>query len=153
MSKSCARQTCQRMGPSARSALLRHRCFSRPLERVVTDIAANLPFAKAMDKRVAHHGTRRVQVPSRSPAKSKNGLANTAAMSAFYHAGEYLAAKRVIGVDKAAAGARLDTPETRLQFTSCAIEVILSGSVSGTRNRGGLPGHDTAWSPALAPTS
>jgi hypothetical protein len=52
-------------------------------------------------------------------------------LSAFYHAGEFLAAaERAIGVDEAVAGARLDTRETRLQPTSCANEVILTLAAS-----------------------
>ena len=39
-----------------RSANIHHRGTSRPLQRVVTDFAADAPFAQAMDKLVEHYG-------------------------------------------------------------------------------------------------
>lgn len=39
-----------------RSANIRHRGASRPLQRVVTDFAADVPFGQAMDKLVEHYG-------------------------------------------------------------------------------------------------
>lgn len=38
------------------SAQVQHRGCSRPLQRVVTDFAADVPFARAMDKVVEHYG-------------------------------------------------------------------------------------------------
>lgn len=46
----------KRLRPFARSAGVRARSCSRLLQRVVTDLAADLPFAKAMDKLVEHYG-------------------------------------------------------------------------------------------------
>ena len=37
-------------------AKVHHRGVSRPLQRVVTDFAADVPFARAMDKLVEHYG-------------------------------------------------------------------------------------------------
>lgn len=39
-----------------RSAKVHHQGCSRPLQRVVTDFAADVPFAQAMDKLVEHYG-------------------------------------------------------------------------------------------------
>ena len=38
------------------SAQVSNRCCSRPLQRVITDFAAEQPFAQAMDKIVEHYG-------------------------------------------------------------------------------------------------
>ena len=46
----------KRLRPFARSAGVRARGCSRLLQRVVTDFAADLPFAKAIDKLVEHYG-------------------------------------------------------------------------------------------------
>jgi len=46
----------QRIRPFASRAKVRHRGCSRPLQRVVTDLAADVPFAQAIDKLVEHHG-------------------------------------------------------------------------------------------------
>lgn len=46
----------QRVRPFACSARIRHRGCSRPLQRAVTDFAADLPCAQAMDKLVEHYG-------------------------------------------------------------------------------------------------
>lgn len=45
-----------RLRPFATSAKVRHRCCSRPLQRVVTDFGADVPFAQVMDKLVEHYG-------------------------------------------------------------------------------------------------
>lgn len=45
-----------RLRPFARSAHVHHRGVSRPLQRVVTDFAADVSFAQAMDKVVEHYG-------------------------------------------------------------------------------------------------
>ena len=50
------RHASKRLRPFARSAGVRARGCSRLLQRVVTDFAADLPFAKAMDKLVEHYG-------------------------------------------------------------------------------------------------
>ncbi|TXD14897.1 hypothetical protein [Extensimonas vulgaris] len=50
------RHATKRLRPFARSAGVRARGCSRLLQRVVTDFAADPPFAKAMDKLVEHYG-------------------------------------------------------------------------------------------------
>jgi hypothetical protein len=50
------RQDTRRLRPFARSAGVKARGCSRLLQRVVTDFAADVPFAKAMDKLVEHYG-------------------------------------------------------------------------------------------------
>lgn len=44
------------MRPFVAGARVHHRGVSRPLQRVVTDFAADAPFARAMDKLVEHYG-------------------------------------------------------------------------------------------------
>jgi len=46
----------KRLRPFARSAGVKARGCSRLLQRVITDFAADVPFAKAMDKLVEHYG-------------------------------------------------------------------------------------------------
>jgi hypothetical protein len=46
----------QRIRPFIEGAKVHHRGVSRPLQRVVTDFAADVPFAQAMDKLVEHYG-------------------------------------------------------------------------------------------------
>ena len=46
----------RRIRPFARSADVSQRGCSRPLQRVVTDFGADLPFAQVMDKLVEHYG-------------------------------------------------------------------------------------------------
>ena len=46
----------KRVRPFVQSAGIRHRSCSRPLQRVVTDFAADVPFAQAMDKLIEHYG-------------------------------------------------------------------------------------------------
>lgn len=46
----------KRLRPFASSAGVRARSCSRALQRAVTDLAADVPFAKAMDKLVEHYG-------------------------------------------------------------------------------------------------
>ena len=46
----------RRIRPFAEGAKVHHRGVSRPLQRVVTDFAADVPFAQAMDKLVEHYG-------------------------------------------------------------------------------------------------
>ena len=50
------RSASKRLRPFARSAGVKARGCSRLLQRVLTDLAADLPFAKAMDKLVEHYG-------------------------------------------------------------------------------------------------
>lgn len=50
------REGSKRIRPFAQSAQVRHRGCSRPLQRVVTDFGADLPFAQTMDKLVEHYG-------------------------------------------------------------------------------------------------
>lgn len=45
-----------RLRPFVQSARVHHRGCSRPLQRAVTDFAADVPFAQAMDKLVEHYG-------------------------------------------------------------------------------------------------
>ncbi len=56
MSEPQYRSGSKRVRPFARSAQVKARGCSRLLQRVVTDFAADLPFAKAMDKLVEHYG-------------------------------------------------------------------------------------------------
>ena len=46
----------QRIRPFVEGAKVHHRGVSRALQRVVTDFAADIPFAQAMDKLVEHYG-------------------------------------------------------------------------------------------------
>ncbi len=46
----------RRLRPFVAGARVHHRGVSRPLQRVVTDFAADVPFARAMDKLVEHYG-------------------------------------------------------------------------------------------------
>ena len=46
----------QRIRPFVQSANIHHRGTSRPLQRVVTDFAADVSFAQTMDKLVEHYG-------------------------------------------------------------------------------------------------
>lgn len=46
----------ERIRPFANRAKVRHRGVSRPLQRVVTDFAADVSFGQAMDKLVEHYG-------------------------------------------------------------------------------------------------
>lgn len=46
----------RRLRPFVRSAKVHHRGVSRPLQRAVTDFAADVSFAQAMDKVVEHYG-------------------------------------------------------------------------------------------------
>jgi hypothetical protein len=46
----------QRIRPFVEGAKVHHRGVSRALQRVVTDFAADVPFAQAMDKLVEHYG-------------------------------------------------------------------------------------------------
>lgn len=46
----------RRVRPFVAGARIHHRGVSRPLQRAVTDFAADLPFARAMDKLVEHSG-------------------------------------------------------------------------------------------------
>lgn len=50
------RRGSKRLRPFVRSAGVRARSCSRLLQRAVTDLAADVPFAKAMDKLVEHYG-------------------------------------------------------------------------------------------------
>jgi hypothetical protein len=50
------RSASKRLRPFASSAGVKARGCSRLLQRVLTDLAADLPFAKAMDKLVEHYG-------------------------------------------------------------------------------------------------
>jgi hypothetical protein len=50
------RQDTRRLRPFARGASVKARGCSRLLQRVMTDFAADVPFAKAMDKLVEHYG-------------------------------------------------------------------------------------------------
>jgi len=50
------RRGTQRVRPFARSARVSARGCSRPLQRVITDFGADLPYARAMDKLVEHYG-------------------------------------------------------------------------------------------------
>jgi hypothetical protein len=45
-----------RIRPFAQSAGVRARGFSRRLQRALTDLGADLPYAQAMDKMVEHYG-------------------------------------------------------------------------------------------------
>ena len=44
------------MRPFAQSARVQARGCSRRLQRTLTDLGADLPYAQAMDKMVEHHG-------------------------------------------------------------------------------------------------
>ena len=46
----------KRVRPFAQSAQVSNRGCSRPLQRLVTDLGADQPFAQAMDKLVEHYG-------------------------------------------------------------------------------------------------
>lgn len=50
------RQGTRRLRPFAASARVHHLGCSKPLQRAVTDFAADVPFAQAMDKLVEHYG-------------------------------------------------------------------------------------------------
>ena len=50
------RQGTRRLRPFASSARVHHLGCSKPLQRAVTDFAADAPFAQAMDKLVEHYG-------------------------------------------------------------------------------------------------
>ncbi len=53
------RRGSNRIRPFAYRALVSHRGCSRPLQRAVTDFAADVPFAQAVDKVVEHYGVLR----------------------------------------------------------------------------------------------
>ena len=46
----------KRLRPFCASAKVSHRCCSRPLQRVVTDLGADVSFAQAVEKLVEHYG-------------------------------------------------------------------------------------------------
>mgnify|MGYP001802972548 CR=1 FL=1 len=50
------RQGTKRLRPFSSSAKVTHRGTSRPLQRVVTDFAADVPYAQVVDKLMEHYG-------------------------------------------------------------------------------------------------